>query len=140
MMTTSSLVPPRRRTRRSLAGLLYIAPFFVLFALFLAWPTVYGLYLSFTDRNLAGSAVAKLVGFANYVEAFADPLMWRTLGNTVLFTIGSTVPLVVVALALALLVNLKLKGQWLWRLSFFMPYLLASTVVSLIWVWLFNPD
>jgi len=144
-MTTSSLTPrsstPRSaRPRRSISGLLYIAPFFVLFGFFLAWPTVYGLYLSFTDRNLAGSAAAQLVGFANYVEAFGDSLMWRTLGNTLLFTVGSTIPLVIVALALALLVNLKLKGQWLWRLSFFMPYLLASTVVSLIWIWLFNPD
>lgn len=130
----------RSRLTYSPIGLLYVAPFFVLFALFLVWPTVYGLYLSFTDRNLAGASSPDLIGLANYAEAFADPLMWRTLGNTLWFTVLTTIPLVVISLAVAMLVNMRLKGQWLWRLSVFMPYLLASTVVSQVWVWLFNPD
>ena len=66
--------------------------------------------------------------------------MWRSLGNTVWFTLLSTVPLVIIALIMALLVDLGLPGQWLWRLSFFMPYLLASTVVSMIWIWIYNPQ
>jgi multiple sugar transport system permease protein len=132
--------PTRRRPARGWSGLIYLIPFLVLFLLFLVWPTIYGFYLSFTDRNLAGASGPKLVGLANYAEAFGDPLMWRTLGNTVVFTVGSTVPLVIVALALALLVNMKIRGRWFWRLSFFMPFLLASTVVSQIWIWLFNPD
>lgn len=65
--------------------------------------------------------------------------MWKSLGNTAWFTVLSTIPLVIVPLALALLVNLGLPGQWLWRLSFFMPYLLASTVVVLFWAWMYNP-
>lgn len=62
------------------------------------------------------------------------------MGNTVWFTLLSTVPLVVIALLMAALVDRGLPGQWLWRLSFFMPYLLASTVISQIWVWIFNPQ
>lgn len=138
--TPSTATPRHNRLTRSRIGLLYVAPFFVLFAMFLVWPTIYGLYLSFTDRNLAGSAAPDLVGFANYLEAFGDPLMWKTLGNTLWFTILTTIPLVIISLAVAMLVNMRLEGQWLWRLSIFMPYLLASTVVSQIWVWLFNPD
>jgi ABC-type sugar transport system permease subunit len=56
------------------------------------------------------------------------------------FTLLSTVPLVVVALLMAVLVDRGFPGQWLWRLSFFMPYLLASTVISQIWIWIFNPQ
>ena len=41
---------------------------------------------------------------------------------------------------LALLVHQGLPGQWLWRLSFFMPFLLASTVVAQIWIWMYNPQ
>jgi ABC-type sugar transport system permease subunit len=118
----------------------YVAPFVVLFVLFLVWPTLYGLYLSFTDRNLASGAVPALVGLSNYAAALQDPLVWRTLGNTLWFTVLTTVPLVILSLAVALLININLRGKWFWRLSIFMPYLLASTVVSLIWVWLFNPD
>jgi multiple sugar transport system permease protein len=117
----------------------FLAPFAVAFLLFLVWPLVHGLYLSFTDQSLTGAG-GGFVGFANYAEALADPVMWRSLGNTAWFTVISTVPLVLLALVMALLVHRGLPGQWLWRLAFFMPYLLASTVISQIWVWIFNPQ
>ncbi|WP_424447035.1 carbohydrate ABC transporter permease [Microbacterium arborescens] len=117
----------------------FLAPFLIAFALFLVWPLLHGLYLSFTDQSLTGAG-GSFVGIANYVEALGDPVMWRSLGNTAWFTVLSTVPLVVLALVMALLVQRGLPGQWLWRLSFFMPYLLASTVISQIWVWIFNPQ
>lgn len=117
----------------------FAAPFAVVFLLFLVWPVIYGFWLSFTDESLTGAG-GDLVGFANYAEAFADADMWRGMANTLVFTLLSTVPLVVIALVLALLVNTGLPGQWLWRLSFFMPYLLASTVVSMFWIWLYNPE
>ncbi|OAZ40203.1 sugar ABC transporter permease [Microbacterium arborescens] len=117
----------------------FLAPFLAAFLLFLVWPLLHGLYLSFTDQSLTGAG-GSFIGIANYVEALGDPVMWRSLGNTAWFTVLSTVPLVVLALVMALLVQRGLPGQWLWRLSFFMPYLLASTVISQIWVWIFNPQ
>lgn len=128
-----------KRRRDNRAGWAFVAPFVVFFVAFLVVPIVWGLYLSFTATSLTGAG-NHLVGFANYFEAFGDADMWRSMGNTVWFTVLSTIPLVVVALAMALLVNTGLPGQWLWRLSFFMPYLLASTVVSQIFLWLFNPQ
>lgn len=128
----------RAKRGDSLAGWAFAAPFTVLFGLFLVVPAVYGLYLGFTGETLTG-ANSDLVGLANYAEALRDPDMWRSFGNTLWFTLLSTVPLVVLALAFALLVNLGLPGRWLWRLSFFLPYLLASTVVVLFWSWMYNP-
>jgi ABC-type sugar transport system permease subunit len=125
--------------REQLVSWAFLAPFLLAFALFLAWPIVHGIYLSFTDQSLTGAG-GGLVGFANYAEALGDPIMWQSLWNTVWFTLLSTVPLVAVALLMAALVDRGLPGQWLWRLSFFMPYLLASTVISQIWVWIFNPQ
>ena len=121
------------------AGWAFVAPFLVLFALFLVWPLLHGFYLSFTGTSLTG-ANTQLVGLANYAEALSDPIMWRALLNTLWFTVASTVPLVLVALGLALLVNQGLPGQWLWRLSFFAPFLLASTVAAQIWMWVYNPQ
>jgi multiple sugar transport system permease protein len=129
-----------RKARRGRIGLLYVAPFAVSFLLFLAWPTVYGIWMSFTDRDLAAGTDPELVGFANYAEALTDPMVWTTFGNTVLFTVLTTIPLVVLSLVAALLVNLGLPGQWVWRMAFFLPYLLASTVVSLLWEWIYNPE
>lgn len=126
------------QAQNNITGWAFAAPFVVLFAVFLIWPIIYGFYLSFTGTSLTGSG-SGLVGFANYAEAFKDPAMWRALGNTVTFTLMSTVPLVVISLIMALLVNTGIPGQWLWRLSFFLPFLLASTVVSMIWIWMYNP-
>ncbi|MFJ8857822.1 carbohydrate ABC transporter permease [Streptomyces sp. NPDC102451] len=130
--------PPRRSRRRG-PGPLFVLPFAVPFVLFLVWPVVQGLWMSLTDSSLALRDTA-FVGFDNYAEAFGDPDVWSSLGNTVFFTAVSSVPLVLVALAMALLVHSGLAGQWVWRLSFFVPYLLPVTVVTLIWTWLYQPD
>nr|WP_245559167.1 sugar ABC transporter permease [Microbacterium indicum] len=144
--TTTVVTGKPRTTRRhagskrdELSGWLFVAPFLIAFVLFMVWPILHGVYLSFTDQSLTGAG-GNFVGFENYVQALGDPVMWRSLWNTALFTILSTIPLVVIALVMALLVERGLPGQWLWRLSFFMPYLLASTVISQIWVWIFNPQ
>ena len=95
--------------------------------------------MSLTGKSLTG-ANDSLIGLANYAEALADTAMWRSLGNTLYFTVISTVPLVIVALIMAALLNVGLPAQWLWRLSYFAPYLLASTVVSLFFTWMYNPQ
>ena len=139
---SKSGAPIRRagsRNREQLISWAFLAPFLLAFLLFLAWPIVHGIILSFTDQSLTGVG-GSFIGFANYAEALTDPKMWQSMGNTVWFTLLSTVPLVVIALLMAALVDRGIPGQWLWRLSFFMPYLLASTVISQIWVWIFNPQ
>lgn len=151
-MTTSTLTTqaqpaplapaPTRGVRRrhdNLAGWAFVAPFTFFFVAFLLVPIVYGFWQSLTGLSLTG-ANDEFVGLANYAEALGDPDMWASLWNTVVFTVLSTVPLVVVALVLALLVNTGIRGQWFWRLSFFLPYLLASTVVALFWNWMYSPD
>ncbi len=137
-IVTGSRTTPRgrragSRNREQLISWVFLAPFLVAFALFLVWPIIHGFILSFTDQSLTGAG-GSFIGFANYAEAFVDPKMWQSMGNTVWFTLLSTVPLVVIALAMAALVDRGIPGQWLWRLSFFMPFLLESTVISQIWV------
>ena len=95
--------------------------------------------MSFTGTSLAGTNT-QFVGLDNWTEALGDPQVWTSLANTAWFTVLSTIPLVLVAMLLAVLVNIGLPGQWFWRLSFFMPFLLASTVASQFWVWMYNPQ
>jgi len=135
------LTPAARRRRRgdTLRGWVYVAPFLIAFALFLIWPTIYGLWMSFTGVSLAGTN-DHFIGLDNWAEALTDGEVWSSLGNTAWFTVLSTIPLVAIAMGLAVLVNLGLPGQWFWRLSFFMPFLLASTVISQFWIWMYNPQ
>nr|WP_234320445.1 sugar ABC transporter permease [Streptomyces sp. SBT349] len=120
-------------------GLGFVLPFALLFGLFMVWPIVQGVWMSFTDQSLSLRGTS-FVGFDNYTEAFGDPDVWSSLGNTLFFTLISSVPLVLLPLGLALLVQTGLAGQWVWRLAFFAPYLMPVTVVTLIWTWLYQPD
>ncbi|MEQ4719180.1 sugar ABC transporter permease [Nonomuraea sp. B19D2] len=119
-------------------GLLFVAPFLLIYVVFLVWPVLLGLRMSLSSVNIAG-ANDRLVGFDNYAEAFADPRMWHSLWNTVVFTVLSTIPLVILGLAFALLVHNLRFVQWLWRLSFFGPFLLPSAVVSILWLQMIYP-
>lgn len=119
-------------------GWVFILPFVIVASLFLILPTLWGLMLSFTNESLMGNG--GWVGLSNYVESFADSSMWETFGHTLWFTLITTIPLVLLSLIMAIAVYLGIPGQWLWRFSFFAPYLLPVAVVVNIWTWIFNQD
>ncbi|GAA3236982.1 carbohydrate ABC transporter permease [Nonomuraea helvata] len=119
-------------------GMLFVAPFLLIYVAFLVWPVLLGLRMSLSSVNVAGTN-NHFIGFGNYAEAFSDPLMWHSLWNTVVFTVLSTIPLVLLGLVFALLVHNLRFVQWLWRLSFFGPFLLPSAVVSILWLQMIYP-
>lgn len=129
---------PAQSVRRLGSGMPFLIPFIIVAVLFLIVPILYGLWLSFTSQSLMGNG--GWIGLENYKEAFGDATMWSTLGHTLLFTVMSTIPLVLIALVMAILVYIGIPGQWFWRLSFFAPYLLPVAVVVQVWTWLFNSD
>ncbi|MFD0020413.1 carbohydrate ABC transporter permease [Streptomyces sp. NPDC058382] len=127
-----------RAGRRLQHGGWFVAPFLVLFALFVIWPVLRGAYLSFTDANVSGAG-ARFVGWDNYREAFHDPLMWDSLGHSAYFTLLVVPCITVIAFLMAMLAHHIERAKWLWRLCFFAPFLLPSTVAGNLWQWLFNP-
>jgi multiple sugar transport system permease protein len=153
MTTTTTTTPPPdavaesperaapRGIRRhwSEHGLAFTLPFLVVYALFLIWPLVYGVRMSLTNADIAGTQ-SDYIGFDNYAEALQDPDVWSSLWNTVWFTALSTVPLVVLGLVLALLAHHLRFVSWVWRLSWFAPFLLPSGVVCLLWLWVIYPS
>ena len=120
-------------------GVWFVLPFMLVYAAFVLWPLVYGFGMSFFDTSLVRDE-SQFVWLDNYALLFSDPEVWRTLGVTILFTVGSTVPLVLVALVMALLVQTGVRGQWFWRFAYFAPFLLPVATVALIWEWLFSGD
>ncbi len=129
----------RARLRSELTGIGFVLPFLAAYALFLLWPIILGLRMSFFDWSLTGSGTNEFLAFRNYAELFGDPAFWGSLWHTVLFTVLSTPPLVVLGFVLALLANRAIPGRWLFRLAFFAPYVMPSSVVALIWIWLYQP-
>jgi multiple sugar transport system permease protein len=143
--TLSTAVPAGRTARRGArphrpdrSGWAMIAPFFVIYILFLLWPIVGALWSSLFDASL-GATDGGFLGLANYGELLGDGDFWASMWHTLLFTLLSTPPLVILSLGLALLVNRALPAQWLFRLAFFAPYVLPVSVVVLLFNWLFQP-
>ncbi len=130
--------PPRPSRGGDWSGLCFVAPFFVAYTLFLIVPLLLGLKMSLSHASLAGGNT-EFAGLDNFLRAVTDPAVWTSLWHTALFTLLSTPLLVVTGLVLALLAHNLAPARWLWRLSFFAPFLLPSSVVALIFVWIFQP-
>ena len=120
--------------------MLFLAPFVVLYVLFIIGPALYGLVMSFFDTSLVKSGLGDFAGLSNYAEALSSSDFWSALWHTIWFTILTTPPLVILSFAFALLAERARRARWFFRLAFFLPYVLPSAVVALIWIWLYTPE
>jgi multiple sugar transport system permease protein len=127
----------QQRQQNNRAGWGLMTPFLVLYALFLIGPLIYGVVMSFSNASLVQSGLGGSAGFANYAEALRSSDFWSSMWHTVLFTIVTTPPLVVLALMFAMLAERLRRGRWFWRLVFFAPYVVPSAAVALIFGWLY---
>jgi multiple sugar transport system permease protein len=127
--------------RRGEAGpaWLFIAPFAIFFVLFLVWPVIYMVITSFFNTSIVEKGFGSFAGFANYAETLGQPLFWAALWHTVYFTVLTTIPLVILSFVLAVLANRVARAQWFFRLAFFVPFVLPSAAISLIWVAIYSP-
>jgi multiple sugar transport system permease protein len=130
---------PDAQRRMDLVGYLFVLPFLLFYIAFLVWPVLLGLRMSFFNWSLVETGAREFLGLANYRELFSDPDFWSSLWHSIYFTVLVVPLLVVISLGLALLANRAIPGRWLFRVSFFAPYVLPSSVMALIWIWLYQP-
>ena len=139
--TTRPAAPTARQRSRGdeRKALLFLAPFMILYLPFVIFPTIYALVMSFFHGSLVQAGIGEFAGFANYAEALQSDAFWESLWHTVLFTLLTTPPLVILGFIFALLADRARRGRWFFRFAFFAPYVLPSAVMSLIWVWIYTP-
>ena len=118
---------------------LMIAPFGLFYILFLVWPVIYMFITSLFNTTIVRPGLGTFAGFGNYIEMLTLPLFWSSLWHTLLFTVITTIPLVILAFVLAVLANRVLRAQWFFRLAFFVPFILPSAAIALIWVFIYSP-
>jgi multiple sugar transport system permease protein len=124
--------------RRAIEGWLFVSPFVVGFLLFFAGPMLFAAYISLTDWPVL--ATPKFVGFRNFRTMIVDNLFWKSLGITAYYTFFS-VPLNMVAgLALALLLNQKVRGLAFFRTLFYIPAVVTGVGVAVLWWAIFNTE
>jgi len=121
---------------RKYQGLFYVLPALIFVTLFVLWPLVQLVYLSFTDTSLLGGG--QFIGLENYIKAFEDKSFWRALGFTAKYTIFITPILMGLGFALALLTAPNRQLQQVTRGIIFLPVVIGIGSSSLLWFWLFD--
>jgi multiple sugar transport system permease protein len=136
----STAVIRRRRfsKRRARAGRMFVAPNLTAVAVFMLFPLGFSLYMSVQNWDLFRPA--KFVGLANYRSLGDDPLFEIALRNTVVYTVGTVVPTVLVSLAVAGVLNHKIKGINIFRTVIFLPLAMSSVVMAVVWQFVFNTN
>jgi raffinose/stachyose/melibiose transport system permease protein len=128
----------RSSTRKRLELLLLLGPATVLFVSFVFLPLIAAAYYSFYDWNGFGP-LTDFVGVDNYAKALGDPLFQGAIGHNLFVVIASLVVQLPLSIALALLLNGKIKGRTALRLLVFTPYVLSEAVTAVIWLSLLQP-
>ncbi|MER7575180.1 sugar ABC transporter permease [Streptomyces sp. NPDC126514] len=132
--------PTRTRRRERLTAVGMATPAIVLLIVFLVVPVVLAFALAFTDARLISPTPARFVGLRNFRLLFEDPVFYKSLRNTAYFA-AVVVPLQAgLALALAQLVNAKVRGVNFFRTVYFLPVVTSMVVVSLLWTFLYRED
>ncbi|MCP3775132.1 sugar ABC transporter permease [Paenibacillus sp. MZ04-78.2] len=116
-------------------GLLPATLIFVFFAII---PIFWSAYYGFFDWK--GIGAAKFIGFDNYVEVIRDPIFWLSFKNNMLIVVASVFGQIPIALILALVLTKSSLFQRMIRASVFMPMVLSSVVVGIIWSYIYHPQ
>ena len=125
--------------QRARAGRMFVAPNLAAVAVFMLFPLGFSLYMSFQKWDLF--TPPEFVGLANFKQLFtADPLFPIALRNTVIFTIGTLVPTLLISLIVAAALNRKLKGISIFRTAIFLPLAVSAVVMAVVWQFLFNTN
>ncbi|WP_303753640.1 carbohydrate ABC transporter permease [Enterococcus sp. S86.2] len=125
-------------SRESTWGYIFVLPLLIGFSVFMVYPLVSSLILSFTDSN--GINLPNFVGLKNYVELLKDDRFKQSLFHTLIYVVG-TVPVgVFLSLLLANVLNNKIKGKTFFRTAFMIPYITSMVAIATVWKWLFNTE
>src|ERR1700753_1689517 len=119
--TARAAAAPRKRRDEGRAGIGLAAPFLILYVLFLIGATLYSVVLSCFNSSLEHAGLGGFTGADNYTQALTSSDFWQSMWHTVLFTLMTTPPLVVIALVLAIFTDRLPRGRWVFPLILFPP-------------------
>jgi trehalose/maltose transport system permease protein len=133
-------------TRRKRDAWLFLLPMLIVLALVAAWPLLRTIWLSFTDANLMKLDQARWVGTKNFLThedghwygVLADPQWWRSVKNTLAFTVVTVSIETVLGMVIALVLNRQFRGRGLVRAAVLIPWAIPTIVSAKMWSWMLN--
>jgi len=129
----------RLHRREMINGYLFALPVFLGLLIFTVGPIIASVIFSFCHYDIL--TPSRWLGFENYQRLFTDdPLFFKSLANTVIYTAMSVPFGVIMALVLALLLNREFRGRSVFRTLFFVPSVIPIVAASVLWVWLYNGE
>jgi len=142
-MTTTILPKHRHRLhkkiREGIFGYLFASPWIIGFFGFTIIPLLTSLFYSFTNYNTLNDPA--FVGFDNYLYLIMnDQVFWKALGNTLFHVVLATPFSIILGILVALVLNKPIRGIGIWRTIFYLPNVVSSVAMALLWVWIFNKD
>jgi multiple sugar transport system permease protein len=127
---------PQRR-RNLINGILFASPWIVGLAVFWIYPVLASLYYSFTEFNAIQTP--RWVGLQNFTTLLQDSEFRISAFNTLYFAVISIPLAIIFAFGLAMLLNMDIRGRFIYRTLYFLPTLVPSVALALVWIYLFNP-
>lgn len=128
----------KRASRDGWVGVLFALPWIIGFLLFTSYPLIASFCYSFTNYSVLRPP--SYVGLSNFKELAGDEVFRKSVGNTVLYAIGAVPLSAVMAIGLAMLLNMKVKGMAFYRTMFFLPSLVPQIAMGTLFLWVFNSD
>lgn len=118
--------------------ILFLMPACLILIIFTIVPSLSALVLSFTKWDMMSNI--EFIGIDNYRKLFKDITFLKSFKNTSLYVLGYVPIVVIFSLIIALLLNEKwFKGKNLFRVIFYLPYIISPVAISMIWKWVYNP-
>ena len=118
---------------------LFLSGSLIIITVFKIIPILVSLIMSFYKWDLVSNPV--FIGTKNFIDLFKDKIFLLSVYNTFYYSLGTTVFSVIIGLVLALLLNKKwIKGKQLFRSLFFLPAICSMVAISMIWMWMFDPN
>ena len=131
-----ALLRINNRRKRIIAGVLFTLPWFVGLSLFYFYPIVMSFYYSFTKYSILKAP--EFIGGQNYVKIVNDPIFWTSLYNSTYYATLAVPVGLIFGLSLALGLNQKVRGIYLYRTLFYLPVLVPQVCLTFIWMWMLN--
>ncbi len=129
----------RKRTNRRFV-ILSLSPALIFLVVLIGYPLVTVLTDAFEHAHLVNPGVGGFAGLENFEKVVSDEHFFGAVSNTIVWTVGSVIGEFVVGLGAAVLLNRKMRGQGLFRVATFIPWLVPIVVAGMTWEWMLNPD
>ena len=136
---TRRIFSPDIEHKKARWGWAFIFPSLVFFSLFNFYPIFNALYTSLFRKKLLSLKPPEFIGFDNYIYLFKSPDFWNSIRATVVFTIGTFIPMVVFSLIFAVFIISRKRFKKFFQMAYYSPAVLSSVVVAAIWLLIFDP-